>query len=73
MVTMKDIISSPGCVSFLYDLTFDAAKGNAAHDKFRKQQINNDDRENRECDHHINLTHVKLQKVCASKLRDQDR
>ena len=54
-------------------LAFDTAEGNAAHDELGKQQIYHDDREDGECDHHINLAHVKLQEVCASKLCDQNR
>ena len=54
-------------------LTFDTAEGNAAHDELGEQQIYHDDREDGECDHHIHLTHVKLQEVCASKLCDQNR
>ena len=41
-------------------LTFDTAEGNAAHDELGEQQIDHDDREYGECDHHIHLTHVKL-------------
>lgn len=59
--------------TLFFKLTFDTAEGNAAHDELGKQQIDHDDREDGECDHHINLTHVKLQEVCASKLCDQNR
>ena len=58
---------------FLNLLTLYTTEGNAAHDELGEQQINDDDREDGECDHHIHLTHVKLQKVCASKLGDQNR
>ena len=54
-------------------LAFYAAERNALNDKFRKDQVNNNDREDRESDHNIYLPHIEFQEVRASKLRDQNR
>ena len=52
---------------------FTAPAENTFHDEFGKKDIYDDNRENREGDHHINLSHVKLQEVCTTELCDQYR
>ena len=54
-------------------LFLDAAHHDASDDVLRQEQINQDNRENGERDHRINLAHVELQPVRCTKLCNQDR
>lgn len=55
------------------DLSLDTTCGDATDDVLREDEVHDDDREDREGDHDIDLSHVELQEVCGTKLRDQDR
>ena len=53
-------------------LLFYTARGYSADDILGQNQIDNDDREDGECNHRIDLPHIKLQPIRGTKLRDQD-
>ena len=54
-------------------LAFHAAERNAADNVLGKNQIDYDDRKYRKRDHHIDLAHIKLQKVRTAQLGNQNR
>lgn len=54
-------------------LTLDASHCHALDNVLGKEQVYDDNREDRECNRYIHLTHIKLQEVCGTQLSDQDR
>lgn len=53
-------------------LAFHATQRHAADDELREQQIDDDDGQDRDGDHHVNFAHIELQEVRAAQLCDQD-
>ena len=51
---------------------FHAAQSNTADDELGKQQVHDDDGQNGDSHHHVNLAHIKLEEVCTAQLCDQD-
>lgn len=54
-------------------LLFPAADRNASNDELAEEEVDDDDGENREGNHHIDLPHVELQEVGAAELSNQNR
>lgn len=54
-------------------LTLDASHCHALDNVLGKEKVYDDNREDRECNRYIHLTHIKLQEVCGTQLSDQDR
>lgn len=53
-------------------LAFHATQRHAADDELREQQVDDDDGQDRDGDHHVNFAHIELQEVRAAQLCDQD-
>ena len=51
---------------------FHAAQSNTADDELGKQQVHDDDGQNGDSHHHVNLAHIKLEEVCTAQLCNQD-
>ena len=49
-------------------LTLDASHCHALDNVLGKEQVYDDNREDRECNRYIHLTHIKLQEVCGTQL-----
>ena len=55
-------------LTLYFTLSLDTSQCNTLNDMLGKNQIYNDNRQDRECNHHIYLAHIKLQPVCCTKL-----
>ena len=44
----------------------------AANDELREQQVDDDNVQDGDGDHHVHLAHIELQEVCTAQLCDQD-
>ena len=51
---------------------FHAAQSNTADDELGKQQVHDDDGQNGDSHHHVNLAHIKLEEVGTAQLGNED-